>query len=140
MNDDKSLIRDYLGNCIPEYEGPILKNLLDIEKETDILIPDYCYEGTYLYIRPEFVIKTVYTYLDDGHVLVLGVLDKRKSDLRKFLEQNKELIDKTLKEKNNLTFNDEERNQVLKDVQVEDLVLTINLNMLDVKMEEENAR
>ena len=139
MNDDKSLVREYIETCNPIYQGPIMKNLIDIENQENYLIPDYCYNDNYLYIKHEFVVKTVYTYLDNGYILVLGVLDK-KNDLRTFLYKNSDLINKTLRNKERININNEERNLLLKDLTIDDLVMTIDLNTLDVKMEDKNAR
>ncbi len=139
MHKDMSFVREYILTSKPEYQGPILKNLLDIEKEEDLMLPDYCYEGTYLYIKPEFIVKTVYTFLENGQVLILGILDK-KENLRSFLYKNRDLLEEVLKEKKYDKLSQEERNLLLKNIKIEDLVLTINLNTLDVKMEEENAR
>ena len=139
MDGSKSLIQKYLELCKTKYQGPILKNLLDIEKEKKLLLPDFCYKNNYLYIKDEFVVKVVYTYLDSGYVLVLGVLDKNMK-IETFISNNKKLLDKTLTNKNDLVIDNSERDLILKNIKVEDLVLTIDLNTLDVKMEEENAR
>ncbi len=139
MNKDKSLVREYIENCNPIYQGPILKNLLDIEKDNEYKIPDYCYNGTYLYIKEEFVVKTVYTYLETGLVLILGVIDK-KTNLKTYLYKNRDIIGEVLREKDMININNEERNLLLKDLTIDDLVMTIDLNTLDIKMEDKNAR
>lgn len=139
MEDGVSLVRDYLEKCNPIYQGPIYKNLLDIEQNKEYKIPDYCYNGTYLYIKSEFIVKTVYTYLENGYVLVIGVIDKN-NNLKTFLYNKRDLLGKILKEKDKIAINDNERDLLLKDLTIDDLVMTIDLNMLDVKMEEENAR
>ena len=139
MSDNVSLVRHYLDTTSLEYKSPILKNLLDIEKERDLQIPDYSYNGIYLYIKKEFIVKTVYTYLDNGYVLVLGVMDKGEN-LKTFLNKNGKLITRTLLNKKNLELNDTERNEILKNIRAEDLVLTIDLNTLDIEMEDKNAR
>ena len=138
MENGKSLVRKYLEECNPIYQGPIYKNLLDIESDKEYKIPDYYYNDTYLYIKPEFVVKTVYTYLKNGYVLVLGVID-RKTPLKTYLYKNRDILE-ILREKDNLEINDSERDLLLKDLKIDDLVMTIDLNTLDVKMEEENAR
>ena len=138
MENGKSLVRKYLEECNPIYQGPIYKNLLDIESDKEYKIPDYYYNDTYLYIKPEFVVKTVYTYLKNGYILVLGVID-RKTPLKTYLYKNRDILE-VLREKDNLEINDSERDLLLKDLKIDDLVMTIDLNTLDVKMEEENAR
>ena len=138
MENGKSLVRKYLEECNPIYQGPIYKNLLDIESDKEYKIPDYYYNDTYLYIKPEFVVKTVYTYLKNGYVLVLGVID-RKTPLKTYLYKNRDILE-VLREKDNLEIDDSERDLLLKDLKIDDLVMTIDLNTLDVKMEEENAR
>ena len=138
MENGKSLVRKYLEECNPIYQGPIYKNLLDIESDKEYKIPDYYYNDTYLYIKPEFVVKTVYTYLKNGYILVLGVIDK-KTPLKTYLYKNRDILE-VLREKDNLEINDNERDLLLKDLKIDDLVMTIDLNTLDVKMEEENAR
>ena len=138
MENGKSLVRKYLEECNPIYQGPIYKNLLDIESDKEYKIPDYYYNDTYLYIKPEFVVTTVYTYLKNGYVLVLGVID-RKTPLKTYLYKNRDILE-VLREKDNLEINDNERDLLLKDLKIDDLVMTIDLNTLDVKMEEENAR
>ena len=138
MENGKSLVRKYLEECNPIYQGPIYKNLLDIESDREYKIPDYYYNDTYLYIKPEFVVKTVYTYLKNGYILVLGVID-RKTPLKTYLYKNRDILE-VLREKDNLEINDSERDLLLKDLKIDDLVMTIDLNTLDVKMEEENAR
>ena len=136
---DKSLVREYIETCNPVYQGPIFKNLIDLENLKDYTLPDYRYNGTYLYIKKEFIVKTVYTYLDNGSILVLGVLDKRMN-LKGFLYKNGDLIDDILRNKEKIKMNDDERNLLLKDLTIDDLVMSIDLNTLDVKMEEKNAR
>ena len=138
MENGKSLVRKYLEECNPIYQGPIYKNLLDIESDREYKIPDYYYNDTYLYIKPEFVVKTVYTYLKNGYILVLGVID-RKTPLKTYLYKNRDILE-VLREKDNLEINDSERDLLLKGLKIDDLVMTIDLNTLDVKMEEENAR
>ena len=139
MRNAKSLVREYIETCNPVYQGPIFKNLIDIEQSEDYVMPDYCYNGTYLYVKKEFIVKTVYTYLDNGSALVLGILDKKMS-LRGFLYKNGDLIDDILRNKEKIQMNDTERNLLLKDLTIDDLVMTIDLNTLDVKMEDKNAR
>ncbi len=137
--NNKSLVREYIETCNPVYQGPIFKNLIDLEQKEDYVLPDYCYNGTYLYIKKEFIVKTVYTYLDNGSILILGILDKRMN-LRGFLYKNGDLIDDILRNKERIKMSNEERNLLLKDLTIDDLVMSIDLNTLDVKMEEKNAR
>ena len=140
MEDNgESLVKHYLDTTSIEYKSPILKNLLDIESERDLQIPDYPYNGTYLYIKKEFVVKTVYTYLDNGYVLVLGVMDKGEN-LKTFLNKNDKLITRTLLNRNKLSLDNTERDNILRNIKPEDLVLTIDLNTLDIEMEDKDAR
>ena len=139
MNKDKSLVREYIENCNPIYQGPIFKNLLDIEKDNEYKIPDYCYNGNYIYIKPEFVVKTIYTYLENGLVLILGVIDK-KINLKTYLYKNRDILGEVLREKDKINIDNHERDLLLKDLTIDDLVMTIDLNTLDIKMEDKNAR
>ena len=139
MQDGKSLVRTYLETCDLKYRSCILKNLLDLEQKTDIKMPSLSYFDVYLYIKDEFVVKTVYTYLENGYILILGVLDVSKS-LESFLDKNKELLKKTFKNINKKVFNERERDLLLQDIKAEDLIPLIDLNTLDIKMEDKDAR
>ena len=61
-------------------------------------------------------------------------------NLRGFLYKNGDLIDDILRNKERIKMSNEERNLLLKDLTIDDLVMSIDLNTLDVKMEEKNAR
>ena len=90
-------------------------------------------------IIEEFVVKTVYSYLENGKVLVLGVLDKDE-ELDDFLLKNKNLFKETFNNIDSINLINDERDLLLKNIKLEDLVLNIDLETLDVKMEEEDAR
>ena len=141
MNKDRSLVREFLDKCNIKYQSCIYKNLLDIENENRnvFLLPDFLYKNKYIYIKNEFVVKTIYTYLDNGCVLILGVLDKDEK-LEDFLDENKTLFIKYFKNTDKISLNNKERNLILNNKKIEDLVLSIDLNTLDLKMEAENAR
>ena len=139
MQDGKSLVRTYLETCDLKYRSCIFKNLLDLEQKTDIKMPSLSYFDVYLYIKDEFVVKTVYTYLENGYILILGVLDVSES-LESFLDKNKELLKKTFKNINKKVFNERERDLLLQDIKAEDLIPLIDLNTLDIKMEDKDAR
>ena len=139
MQDGKSLVRTYLETCDLKYRSCILKNLLDLEQKTDIKMPSLSYFDVYLYIKDEFVVKTVYTYLEKGYILILGDLDVSES-LESFLDKNKELLKKTFKNINKKVFNERERDLLLQDIKAEDLIPLIDLNTLDIKMEDKDAR
>ena len=70
-------------------------------------------------------------FLDNGNVLIIGVIDKN-TDLEKYLEDNLEYIKKTLKLVSKYV-NNLERDIFLKNIKVEDLVLTIDLDTLDME-------
>ena len=139
MQDGKSLVRTYLETCDLKYRSCILKNLLDLEQKTDIKMPSLSYFDVYLYIKDEFVVKTVYTYLENGYILILGVLDVSES-LESFLDKNKELLKKTFKNINRKVFDERERDLLLQNIKTEDLIPLIDLNTLDIKMEDKDAR
>lgn len=136
-NNNKSLIREYLDETKIEYKSAIYKNLLDIESQTNLVIPDYYYEDMYFYIKDEFIIKTIYMYLENGYILILDVLDKdiKIEDFlkRKEFKDLKEIIEKQ-------NFDLDERDLMLKNIKLEDLVLTIDLNTLDIKNGGKDAR
>ena len=139
MQDGKSLVRTYLETCDLKYRSCILKNLLDLEQKTDIKMPSLSYFDVYLYIKDEFVVKTVYTYLENGYILILGVLNVSES-LESFLDKNKELLKKTFKNINRKVFDERERDLLLQNIKTEDLIPLIDLNTLDIKMEDKDAR
>lgn len=139
MKDGKSLVRTYLETCDLKYRSCILKNLLDLEQKTDLKMPCFYYLDTYLYIKDEFVVKTVYTYLENGYILILGVLNVSES-LESFLDKNKELLKKTFKNINRKVFDERERDLLLQNIKTEDLIPLIDLNTLDIKMEDKDAR
>ena len=129
--EDKLLIDDYLTKCSTKYKSCIYKNLLDIETNKELVLPDYKYEDYYFYLKKEFIVKTIYMFLDNGNVLIIGVIDKN-NDLEKYLEDNFEYIKKTLKLVSKYA-NNLERDIFLKNIKVEDLVLTIDLDTLDME-------
>ena len=129
--EDKLLIDDYLTKCSTSYKSCIYKNLLDIETNNELVLPDYKYQDYYFYLKKEFVVKTIYMFLENGNVLIVGAIDKN-SDLEKYLKDNLEYIKKTLKFINKYA-NNLERNILLENIKVEDLVLTIDLDTLDME-------
>ena len=139
FDNNESLVRKYLNNTEIKYKNCILKNLLDIENENILTIPIKKYENMYIYEKEEFVVKTVYTYLDNGKILILGVLDKGEL-LDEFLSKNKLLYKTTFDNIEIINQMNDERDLLLKNIKLEDLVLNIDLETLDVKMEEKNAR
>ena len=138
FKNNKSLVRDYLDNTSSKYKSCVLKNLLDLESNNTLTLPKMCYNEYYLYVKDDFVVKTVYTFIDN-YILVLGVLDKKET-LEEFIKHNEYLINDVINNKDNLLFDDTERNLILKDINLEDLVVSIDLDTLDVKVEEENGR
>lgn len=137
--DNKSLIREYLDKAEINYKNCIYKNLLDIEKNEMLEIPEKMYKKIYLYLKNDFIVKTVYTYLDNGSILILGVLDKNET-IDNFIQKNSSLLDETFKDINKKEFDSSERDIILNNIKLDELVLNIDLDTLDVKMEEENAR
>lgn len=129
--EDKLLIDDYLTKCSTKYKSCIYKNLLDIETNKELVLPDYKYKDYYFYLKKEFIVKTIYMFLDNGNVLIIGAIDKN-ADLEKYLEDNFEYIKKTLKLVSKYA-NNLERDIFLKNIKVEDLVLTIDLDTLDME-------
>ena len=117
--------------CSTKYKSCIYKNLLDIETNNELVLPDYKYKDYYFYLKKEFIVKTIYMFLDNGNVLIIGVIDKN-ADLEKYLEDNFEYIKKTLKLVSKYV-NNLERDIFLKNIKVEDLVLTIDLDTLDME-------
>ena len=129
--EDKLLIDDYLTKCSTKYKSCIYKNLLDIETNKELVLPDYKYKDYYFYLKKEFIVKTIYMFLDNGNLLIIGAIHKNV-DLEKYLEDNFEYIKKTLKLVSKYV-NNLERDIFLKNIKVEDLVLTIDLDTLDME-------
>lgn len=138
FKNGKSLVRDYLENTSSKYKSCVLKNLLDLEENNTLKIPKMCYNNAYIYLREEFIVQTVYTYIDK-YVLVLGVLDV-KEKLEDFLEKNEYLIKTTFENLNSINYNSDERNLILGNIKIEDLVLSIDLDTLNLKVEDKNGR
>ena len=139
FRNDESLVREFLNQVEPKYKNCVLKNLLDIENEKILSIPKKKYANLFLYEKDEFVVKTVYTYLEKGEVLILGVLDKGET-LEDFLLKNNTLYKQIFSHKDTINFVTDERDLLLKNIKIEDLMLNIDLETLDIKMEEKNAR
>ena len=139
FENNQSLVREFLNITDEKYKNCVLKNLIDIENDDIITIPKKKFENVYIYEKEEFVVKTVYSYLENGKVLVLGVLDKDE-ELDDFLLKNKNLFKETFNNIDSINLINDERDLLLKNIKLEDLVLNIDLETLDVKMEEEDAR
>jgi len=137
FKNGKSLVRDYLDKTSSKYKSCILKNLLDLESNNKPILPKLCYNSHYIYVKDDFVVKTVYTYLDD-YILVLGVLDVGET-LKGFVDKNEYLLNEVLNDKK-INKSLDERNIILKNIKLEDLVVSIDLDTLDVNVEEENGR
>lgn len=130
------LINNYLRKCLTKYRACVYKNLLDIESSNTYVLPDYKYNDKYFYLKKEFIIKVIYMYLDDGNVLIVGVLDK-DGNIEEYISKNMVYIMSTIKNIEKLK-DKKDRDLLLKDIKEEDLVLTIDLDTLD--MEENYAR
>lgn len=137
FKNDKSLVREYLDKTAFKFKSCVYKNLLDLENNSDIKLPSLYYYKKYLYIKDDFVVKTIYTYVDN-FIFVLGVLDKGEK-IEEFLSKNEYLLNEAFT-KDKLEYNEEERNLILKNITVEDLVVSIDLDTLDIKMEDNNGR
>ena len=137
--DGKNLLVEYLNSCKNVYKSCILKNLLDLEEEKDFILPDLCYNNSYLYLKRDFLVKTIYTYLDNGYILVIGVLGENEY-LKDFVTTNEEFLNQVFDNIATKEFDLNERNQILKNVKKEDLVSVIDLDTLEINMEEKNAR
>ena len=124
---------DDLNNMESEYKNCILKNLLDIESNKELQIPNLVYKNVSLYIKDEFAVKTVYTFLNNGDILVLGILNRNET-INDFINNKKKLFEK-FSDIEDTIFDYDERNKILKDIKLEDLVLNIDLDTLDVKEE-----
>lgn len=134
--EDDLLINKYLRECLTKYRACVYKNLLDIESSNTYVLPDYKYKDIYFYLKKEFIVKVIYTFLNNGNVLIVGVLDKDE-DLEEYISKNMVYIVSTIKNIEKLK-NKKDRDLLLKDIKEEDLVLTIDLDTLD--MEENYAR
>ena len=66
-------------------------------------------------------------------------MDKGEN-LKTFLNKNDKLITRTLLNRNKLSLDNTERDNILRNIKPEDLVLTIDLNTLDIEMEDKDAR
>lgn len=130
------LINNYLRKCLTKYRACVYKNLLDIESSNTYVLPDYKYNDKYFYLKKEFIVKVIYMYLDDGNVLIVGVLNKDEN-LEEYISKNMVYIMSTIKNIEKLK-DKKDRDLLLKDIKEEDLVLTIDLDTLD--MEENYAR
>ncbi len=130
------LINNYLRKCLTKYRACVYKNLLDIESSNAYVLPDYKYNDKYFYLKKEFIVKVIYMYLDNGNVLIVGVLDKDRN-IEEYISKNMVYIMSTIKNIEKLK-DKKDRDLLLKDIKEEDLVLTIDLDTLD--MEENYAR
>lgn len=130
------LINNYLRKCLTKYRACVYKNLLDIESSNTYVLPDYKYNNKYFYLKKEFIVKVIYMYLDNGNVLIVGVLDK-DGNIEEYISKNMVYIMSTIKNIEKLK-DKKDRDLLLKDIKEEDLVLTIDLDTLD--MEENYAR
>lgn len=130
------LINNYLRKCLTKYRACVYKNLLDIESSNTYVLPDYKYNDKYFYLKKEFIVKVIYMYLDNGNVLIVGVLDKDRN-IEEYISKNMVYIMSTIKNIEKLK-DKKDRDLLLKDIKEEDLVLTIDLDTLD--MEENYAR
>ena len=139
FKNDESLVRIFLNKVEYKYKNCVLKNLLDIENDNTLSIPIKKYVNRYLYQKEEFLVKTIYTFLENGKVLILGILNKGET-LDSFLQKNDELYKNTFNHLDTISLIKDERDLLLKNIKLEDLVLNIDLETLDVKREEKNAR
>lgn len=138
FKNDKSLVRDYLEKTNLKYKSCVLKNLIDLETKNVFYLPKICYNNMYLYLKSDFVVKTVFTFIDD-FIFVLGVLDKGEN-IEDFVSKNIYLLDETINNKEKIVKNLDERNLILQDIKLEDLVLSIDLETLDIDVEDKNGR
>lgn len=137
--DDKSLVRSFLESVDERLRNCVLKNLLDIENENILTIPKRKYNDIYLYVKDEYVVKTVYSYLDSGEILIFGVLNIGEK-LNDFIEKYDSLFRKTLNNIETIDLIDNERDLLLNNKNIEDLMLNIDLDTLDIKREDKYAR
>ena len=138
FKNNKSLVREYLDKTSSKYKSCILKNLLDLEKNNSFVLPNMCYNNNYLYVKDDFVVKTIYTF-KNNKILILGVLDKGEK-IEDFLDKNEYIINEFLENADFSMYDESERNLILNDIKLEDLVLTIDLDTLDIKTEDKNGR
>ena len=139
MDNDESLVRRFIDNTEIKYKNCILKNLLDIENENVLTIHKKKYEKNYIYEKDEFVVKTIYTYLENGKILILGVLSQGEN-LNDFFDKNKDLFNKSIANIETVDLVNDERDLILNNINIDDLMLNIDLETLDVKREDKNAR
>ena len=140
FKNGESLVKKYIDNTSFKYQSCIFKNLLDLETNTNLVLPKICYNNKYIYIKDEFVVKTIYAF-DKDYILVLGVLDKGEV-LEDFIKNNKYFIDNLFENIDKIDYNEnyEERNNILKNIKLSDLVVSIDLDTLDIKMEDNDGR
>ena len=138
FKNDKSLVRDYLDKTNIKYQSCIRKNLIDLETINALYLPKLCYNDICIYLKDDFVVKTIFTFIDD-YILVLGILDKGEM-LEAFLKKNEYLLENIINNKDKINKNMNERDLILKDIKLEDLVLSIDLDTLDIDMEDKNGR
>ena len=135
FKDDKSLVRDFINETTLKYKNCVLKNLLDIENEEKIFLPVKKHLNKYIYENEDYEVKTVYSFVEKGKVLLLGVLNKDE-DLDEFLEKNEDLYKETFNHIETVDLINDERDILLKNIKLEDLVLNIDLETLDIKRED----
>lgn len=123
------LIQDYLDNCLTKYKSCVYKNLLDIETNEEIVLPDFKVQDKFFYLKNEFIVKTIYTFLDNGVVLVLGATVDNPLN---YIENNIDCVNKMLKNIDKFK-NINDRDLLLKNIKVEDLILTIDLDTLNME-------
>ncbi len=128
--NNKLVINEFLNSCLTKYKGCVYKDLLDIESSSDLILPDYIIDNLPIYLKKEFVVKTVYMFLEQGLVLVLGVLEENQ-DVNKFIYDNLSYIKRYFQQIDYLK-NINERDILLKDINIEDLILTIDLDTLNM--------
>ena len=138
FKNSKSLVRDYLEKTNLKYKSCVLKNLIDLETVNTLYLPKLNYKGMYIYLKDDFVVKTIYTFIDD-FILVLGVLDKGE-ELEDFISKNEYLLNEVINNKDVINKASDERDTILEGVRLEDLVLSIDLDTLDIDMEDKNGR
>ena len=137
FKNNKSLVGDYLDKTNLKYKSCVLKNLIDLETINTLYLPTIIHNNIGIYLKEDFVVKTIYTFVDD-FILVLGVLDKGEN-LNEFIKKNEYLINEAIN--NDVIKKDlEERDNILKNIRLEDLVLSIDLDTLDINMEDKNGR
>lgn len=123
------LIQEYLDNCLTKYKSCVYKNLLDIEINEELVLPDFKVQDKFFYLKNEFIVKTIYTFLDNGVVLVLGATSDNPLN---YIEKNIDYVNKMLKNIDKFK-NINDRDLLLKNIKVEDLILTIDLDTLNME-------